>query len=191
MASLASRSDGGSATVLEKAKRLIRVGAINLLLIFVVYSTLGGMFSIWGIRLQPGTMPNHHLIINLFYIYGVFGTYDLKCSEYIALGARKRLSDIAQTPKAEMLDLAVYDYFPQWRGEAHRRLSLLGYKYSGSERRQAAYRRMSTIIMRKHNAAHPDDQVQQVYIYLAEWPSDNRGYKARYHQRTYRLIGNN
>lgn len=174
-----------------KDRHIFRDLAVNSLIIFILYSTVGGMFSIWGIRLKSDTLPNHRLIRDLFYIYGVFGSYDLVSSEYVALGSSTRLSEIPVAPIKGMIDLSVYTYFPQWRGEAHRRLSLLGYRHSGKEMREASYRRMADIIMRKHNASHPDDNIQQVYIYMAEWPADTLGYKENFYKRKYRLIGNN
>jgi hypothetical protein len=177
--------------VFSRPRALIREVAINVIIIFVIYSTLGGMFAIWNIRLQPDTLPNHRLIRDLFYIYGVFGSYDLVSSEYLAVGSGTRRADVPASPDKGMNDLHIYNYFPQWRGEAHRRISLLGYRYSGVEFRKEAYRRMADTIMRKHNTANPDAQVAQVYIYIAEWPADNLGYKERYYQRKYRLIGNN
>jgi hypothetical protein len=181
---------GASGGVLLHLWSRWRRSLISLFIFALLYQNVAGMLGIWQVRLARSTLPNVTLLSNLFYMYGVFGSITTHAKRYAAYGSRERLAQPPHEPLFHMTDLDIYRYFPQRRGEAHRRLGLTSYRWQ-PERRVAGYRSLSDTIQRHHNRAHPEAPVAQVFVYVYEWPLDERGYDAREFEKTVRLVGHN
>ena len=161
--------------------------AINFCLILLVYQDVAALAATWGI-VDRRTFPNPASVRELFMMYGVFNGVQRESRRYHAFGLRERLDYEPRSPLPEMVDLEIYRYFPQSRGEANRRLGFFGYvPWRG--RRLQSYREMASMIRRIHNQAHPDDPMEQVFIYLARWPVDPRGYYYREDEHKFKLRG--
>jgi len=163
---------------------------ISLLIVAVLYQNVDAMFGIWGLRIGRSTLPNVVLLEKLFYIYGVFGSVTTHSRRYVAFGSRGHTNAAPGAPSLGMEKLDIYRYFPQRRGEAHRRLGFTSYQRE-PERRAEGYRRIGDVMQRDYNREHPDFPISQVFIYLYEWPIDERGYDYRESEKTVRLVGHN
>lgn len=96
---------------------------ISLFIIAVLYQKVDAMLGTWGLRIARSTLPNVILLENLFYMYGVFSNVTTHSKRYAAFGSPNRLDKAPASPLLQMKPLDIYRYFPQRRGEAHRRLS--------------------------------------------------------------------
>lgn len=147
---VASRAEGVLAGAGVRSRRAV----ISFLILAMLYQNVEAMFNTWQVRIARSTLPNVRLLENLFFMYGVFSNLTTHPSRYAAFGSRVRHQRIAAEPMLDMIELDLYRYFPQQRGEASRRLGFSSYRWQ-PERRVAGYRSIADILQRDYNRAHP------------------------------------
>ncbi len=165
------------------AMRILKTIGAHLAIIAFFYFNIDALNTTLNLRFEPiveGTnslLPNHWIPQRLFRIWDVFDRWSNFNFGYRAYGSKVRLNPPPKTPTAEMIDLKVYDYFPQIRGEANRRLWLQSFRGDPKKMREYHTRIISTI-QRLHNEKHPDNEIVQVILYRYEWKKSGEGWDA-------------
>jgi len=153
-------------------------------IVAMFYFNLDATITTLGLRFKkrvPGTpsiLPNHWTFFRLFAVYDVFDKWSTRNYGYRAYGLKERTDKIPILPTAEMVNLEVYDYFPQILGEANRKLWLQSYR-NNPKRLLLESVRLCSQIQRLYNKNHPDDPVVQVVIYRYEWDKDPASHYAK------------
>ena len=176
-------------------KRTKRVFA-NLVILSVIYFSVDALLVNCRFRFSPvtayssGPLPNHWLTLELFAMFGVFDGWRESNLGYVAYGVKDPIYVDPLKANADVVDLRIYDYFPDIRWVADRRVSLSGLRWN-PDRVKREYVRMADIIQRLHNEAHPERKAAQVFIYRESWPKSPDGYWKRHAERTFETVGYN
>ena len=174
----------------------MRRNLANLVIATVIYLNLAALVLACGLRFPSpwsehgvrGPLPNHWVGQRMFQMFSLFGGITRHSVWYTAHGSRESLANAPAEPRGDMVDLDIYRYFPQTLGEANRRLGLMTYT-TDPERLEQGYRRMAQTILRWHRRDHPEDAIEQVFIYQHWWPKSELGYHHHADQRPPPLKG--
>ncbi|HEY1201727.1 MAG TPA: hypothetical protein VGE79_12130 [Niastella sp.] len=162
---------------------------VNLFIVLILYGNTWGMLEVWQIRFDPQMFPQTPFVSNLFYIYGVFKEVHRQNRSYMALGSYCDTVTTRLGTGAGMIDLQIYDYYPQSHGEANQRLAFAGIA-NQEQRIKGEYKRMAALIKHNYNARHPEHPVKHVFILMYYWPADPNGYYTRIRESSFMLLGN-
>lgn len=153
-----------------------------ILILAVLYANLAALLYQSHIRYKlPAPWP----LIQLFRVHSVFDGYRTKNFSYEAEAYITRPTSEGQEAGWEPFDL--FRYFPQARGEANRRLWMNSYR-NDPQRVQEAYRRLVSQLKHFSRRDDPGAMVERIRVYSVTWPVDERGYLARYAERTRELV---
>lgn len=141
-------------------------------------------------RMAAAPLPNHWATENLFRMFSLFAHATWWNLGYSAYGSRHRLDTPPAAPTDDLVDLDVYQYFPQVYGEQNRRLYLRSYR-GDPTRLRIEYERMANVLQRLHNEQHPDRAVEQVFIYELTWRRGKEGHFQHFASRKTLLVGHN
>ena len=170
----------------NKVKRIIT----NLLVVFILYGNINGMMEAWQIRFESASYWQLPYFSNLFYIYGVFKEVHTQSREFVAFGSNSAMDTSTKKQADDLIDLKIHDFFPQSHGEANQRLSFAGI-INQPERMEREYQRMAEMIKNIYNRKNPEQNVNNVFIYLYYWPADPNGYYYRSKEASVLFLGSN
>ncbi len=160
------------------------------------YFNVDALSSTLGLRFKPiidgspGHLPNHWTFSNLFKVFDVFDRWSTTNYGFRAYGSFKHYDTMPILPTENMVDLNVYDYFPQILGEANRKIWLQPYRRD-YRKLTAVYPRLATMVQRLYNEKHPEKPVIQTFIYRYEWPKSPLGHYQEIGRATIYTEGHN
>ncbi|MDZ4784939.1 MAG: hypothetical protein SGJ02_02570 [bacterium] len=175
---------------------LLKSATTSILIFVFLYLNIDALNSTLGLRFKPlitgydSLLPNHWITQRLFRVFDVFDRWTNFNFGYRAYGSRTYYDQPPISPTTEMIDLDIYKYFPQIRGEANRRIWLQSFRQD-SQRLKIAYSRMTSTLQRLHNLKHPHDSIVQVFIYRYEWQKSLDGFDANMDKGKIMLEGHN
>lgn len=164
--------------------------------IALFYFNIDSLSATLGLRFKPimantpGPLPNHWTTHTLFRLFDVFDRWSINNYGFRAYGTTTRLDAMPILPTEEMIDLNIYDYFPQILGEANRKIWLQPYR-SDHRKLRVMYPRLAAMIQRLYNQKNPNANIVQVFIYRYEWPKSPVGHYHLIDQATIYTEGHN
>lgn len=157
----------------------------SIIVVGVFYFNIAALFPSVGIRIE---LPRPRFADRLFRMFGLFSYYKTSNHGFEALG---RLTGSENDDEGERwTPIDVYQFFPRTLGEANRRIYLYGIR-DDPQRKQRVYHQMLERMTRRHNRHHPDQSVDQMRLYMTNWPLSTRGYWAEFESRKRELIAEN
>jgi len=175
------------------ARRLAGRWVATLIILGVVYCDCSAVFRLSGIRAD---LPIHWFAYRMFAIFSVFETAPPSNRIFEAEALVRDRDGMGINAEWESFD--IYQYFPQHRGDAHRRIERFGLLFEDAilrelagedvRERAQALAALPSQLKRRLQTDRPHWIVEEVRVFEVTWPPSTRDYFAFRDRSTRRLL---